>query len=140
MMSQKPDPLHMIHVDIGSWTARPRIRDDDFRMTHREDGRVTVFVSEGEASIQIEDGQGEDNPLCEVQLTREMLQIALAALDATENTNAPTCDHGREADLGCDPSLRRAIDEISDRIARLETHRRDNQDYRTDRRSRDHAR
>lgn len=130
----------MIHVDIGSWTVRPRIRDDDYRMTHRDDGRVTAFVSEGEASIQIEDGQGEDNPLCEVQLTREMLQVILAALDATEETNAPACNHGREADPDRDQRFRMALDEISDRLARLESDRREDEDHRTHRRARGHAR
>ena len=129
----------MIHVDIGSWNVRPRIRDEHYYMTVRDEGRVNLFVSEGTVSLSIQDGHGEDNPLCEVELTREMLQIALAALDATEDTNATPCNHGGTVDLEGYSSIRRSLDQIADRLASLEADRRGNQDHRTDRRPWDYA-
>jgi hypothetical protein len=92
----------VIHVDIGSWADRPRIREENYMLRHREDGRISMFVSEGTVTLTVEDGQGEDNPLCEVRITKEMLTVALAALDATEEENygEATMHHGGEVDHG----------------------------------------
>jgi hypothetical protein len=106
----------------------------------REDGRISVFISEGDVTLTVDDGQGEDNPLCEVRLNREILTVALAALDATEEKNygETTVHHGGEVDRG--RACERGHDEAGDCCCRRLSDRGEDADRRSGRRSRSNAR
>ena len=72
----------MIHCDLCEWTHKPRIRNSKGRLEECK-GRVRLWYAEHAVSLIIEDGNGEDNPLVEVEVSIEFLKgiIAVAEID-----------------------------------------------------------
>lgn len=73
----------MIHCDMSDWDSpRPRIRNSKGNLEFSP-GRVRFWYSENEISVIIEDGNGKDIPLVEVEIPINMLRavIAVAEID-----------------------------------------------------------
>lgn len=77
----------MLYAEIGSWDAKPRIRTSSGFLEAVKSGRAKIWYSEGELSLIIEDGHGEDDPLVEVHLQPELLESALVLLDIDRKRN-----------------------------------------------------
>lgn len=71
----------MLYAEIGSWDSGLRIRTSAGFLEKVKGGRAKIWYSEGELSLIIEDGLGEDNPIAEVPLTAELLKSALSILE-----------------------------------------------------------